>query len=43
MNKNYKICMAHKKNILFTSKSALIGLNLINLELIKESIKNNFN
>ena len=35
--------MVYTKNILFTGKATLTGLNLINLELINKSIKNNFN
>ena len=35
--------MVYKKNILFTGKATLTELNLINLELINKSIKNNFN
>ena len=35
--------MVYKQNILSTGKATLTGLNLINLELINKSIKNNFN
>ena len=35
--------MIYKKNILFLRKIVLKGLNLINIEFIKISIKNNLN
>tara|TARA_B110001450_G_scaffold69683_1_gene65926 strand:+ start:227 stop:355 length:129 start_codon:yes stop_codon:yes gene_type:complete len=35
--------MIYKKNILSIPKTVLIGLNLINIELVKKSIKDNLN
>ena len=35
--------MIYKKNILFIRKIVLKGLNLINIELVKKSIKDNLN
>lgn len=35
--------MIYKKNILFIHKTVLIGLDLINIELVKKSIKENLN
>tara|TARA_B100000767_G_C19700221_1_gene508061 strand:+ start:545 stop:673 length:129 start_codon:yes stop_codon:yes gene_type:complete len=35
--------MIYKKNILSIRKTVLIGLDLINIELVKKSIKENLN